>query len=412
MRSRTIKTASAILLAAVMLFMTACYGAGRKPDNTADPHVTEVPDVEYTMKRIIRYWPEDASYEDCDYACIADVPEFSKTFTYGYAMNAAVDGYLDKLAERIEKSYMPSSISKPPYTEVIAHVEHVGGVTNIVFNERHCYEAQPYSETYVIMLDERGNELTLCDVLLSYHAEELAARRISEMLAEDERYENADENKVRSVIDIRHGARATEAGCTVFVHEGLLAPYEEGELAFEMRFRDLLPDFAGEGKAVSEEEYRKLTEFFSYFSNAIIVRGGGVENGVLSAYTATGFMAEASDSFGLVPKAGRVSVPEAEFESYYRRCFGTEFPGIDAEACDIRHENGFYTVPIAKRDLEYHVDMLSAERSGEELVITGDMVYGSFGFAYSETVRHVTVRLTESADSPFGFILTGFEMKL
>lgn len=412
MKKRAFKTASVILLIAVMLFVTACSGAGKKPAETADPHVTEVPDVEYTMKRIIRYWPEDAGYEDCDYACIADVPEFSKTFTAGYAMNAAVDGYLEKLAERIEKSYMPSSIAEPPYTEVVAHVEYVANVTNIVFNERHCYEAQPYSETYVIMLDERGNEISLCDVLLSYHAEELAARRISEMLTEDGRYESADAEKVRSVIDIRHGARATENGCTVFVHEGLLAPYEEGELAFEMRSRDLLPEFAGEGKAISEEEYRKLTEFFSYFSNAVILRGDSVQNGVLSAYTATGFMAEAAGAFGLVPKAGRISVPEAEFESYYRRCFGTEFPGIDTEARDIKHENGCYTIPIAKQTFEYHVDMLAAERSGEELVITGDMVYGSFGFAYTETVFHVTARFTESADSPFGSILTGFEMEL
>ncbi len=179
-----------------------------------------------------------------------------------------------------------------------------------------------------------------------------------------------------------------------------------------MLFRDLLPDFAGEGKAVSEEAYRKLTEFFSLVSNAVIVRSNDIENGVLSEYAATAFMADASKSFGIVPKAGRISVPEAEFESYFRRCFGTDFPGVDAEAKDIRHENGFYTVPIAKLPYEYHVDMLSAERSGSELTVMGDLVFGSFGFAFTSQVCHVTARLTESDESPFGFVLRDFKLSL
>ena len=58
-------------------------------------------------------------------------------------MNLAVEKYLDELSARIENEYLPASIAKPPYTEVACRVENTGSITNIIFTERHCYEAQP-----------------------------------------------------------------------------------------------------------------------------------------------------------------------------------------------------------------------------------------------------------------------------
>lgn len=399
-----------MLILLALLLLTACAPTNGKHGATPSPYVTEAPEVEYTMQHYVRYWPEDADYNTCDYACVSDVPEFSKAYTYGYAMNAAVDAYLDELAARIENEYIAHSVAEPPYTEVGCIVEHCGKYTNIIFSEHHCYEAQPYNETHVLMLDETGRELDLCDVLLDYHAEDRVIARILEMISADAHYPAADAEKVRASIDIRHGARVTENGCTVFVHEGLLAPYDDGELAFELLYKDLCPAFVG--SAIDETEFRSLTEFFGLVLNAVIVRGEEIQEGRLSPYAATAFMAQAAGRFGLVPKAGRIRIPAADFEAYYRKCFMNEFPGIDTDARGIKLEEGVYSVPAAKLEYSYHADMAEVTASGDSVTVKGDVVFGEFGYAYSDFVCHFTAELERSEGSPFGFILHSLDLGL
>ena len=232
----TAKRLAALLLAAGAALLCACTG-GTEPADT--PAETEAPEVEYAMTHVIRYWPEDADYDTCDYACVAEIPRFSKTFTGGYGMNKAVDAYIAGLEERIERSYMPASIAQPPTTEIACAVDTVDGITNVVFTEKHAYEAQPYYETYVLMLDARGNEVNLCDHFLNYHADRLIAERIAASIAGDERFLPADADRVQTFLDVNHGARTQKGGCTVYVHEGLLADHSFGEISFDLTFDEV-----------------------------------------------------------------------------------------------------------------------------------------------------------------------------
>lgn len=407
MRSRVF----AFLLIILLLLGAAPLGACSKtPGNDGATDVpTAEPKEDPTYTHLVCYWPENAGYENCDYALIFEKPVFSRERSSGYAFNQAVERYIKALSKRIEEEYMPSSVAKPPYTQVNCDVERVGNITNIVFTELHCYEAQPYTETHVLMLDERGEELSIGDVLLNYHAEELVSRRIAELIKGKSGYYEADAGKVLSALDLSSGVKATENGCVVYVHEGLLAPYEEGELAFSLTMEELLPDILGEG-GMSLESYRSLNEFLGMAAAAVAVRQNTVENGVMDAYPATLFMADAAKRMGIRPESGRIRVPEKDFEAYYFRCFGSEFPGVSRDAYDIRHEDGVYAVLNSNQKYSYNVDIRSLERSGAELRITGDIVFGSFGYAFSEPVCPVTILLEEAPDSPFGFILHSLDL--
>ena len=83
---------------AAMLFSCACAKA---PSDGAEPSVSPAPRVPYSATHYIRYWPEDADYESCDYSCVVELPEFDGTYTAAFAMNRAVQGYLDDLQSRI-----------------------------------------------------------------------------------------------------------------------------------------------------------------------------------------------------------------------------------------------------------------------------------------------------------------------
>ena len=397
----------AVLLAAPL---SGCRGNG-SPEETPAPEATDAP-AAYSVLHVIRYWPENADYASCDYALVAEMPEFPLTETAGYAMNKAVEAYFDSLAERIETEYMPSSVAKPPHTDVTVSVSKAGDITNVVFSETHDYEAQPYHETHTLMLDARGNEVSLCDWLLDYHAGEHAARAIAELTAGKEGFYEKTPEDIACLIDIRHGAEATENGCRIYVREGLLAPLDEGELGFELSFAELLPELLGENGVFTLDEYRGAVRLLRYVSNSVVIRQDPIENGELTPYTATEFMGQAVTELDVTNSAGRYPVPKAEFEALYRACFGAEFPGIDETAHSIRLEDGVYSVSAKQPEYSYNVDILSAERNGDTVELTGDMIYGEFGYAATEFAFHVAVTIEKSAESPFGWSLKNYRISL
>ena len=409
MKSASLKRTAAFALALICAAFSACVKPGGEPSPTAD--ATEEPPVPYEMKHIVRYWPEDADYDTCDYACIAELPEFTNTKTAGYAMNQQVDEYYDRLCGRIEAEYMQAAIARPPYTEVKCTVEFIGEIANVIFSENHCYEAQPETRTYVLMMDARGNELNLCDVIMNYHAERMAAERIAEKIKGDEGYYEADADMIAAALDINHGAKAAENGCVVYVPAGKLAPYEEGELAFELTNEELAPDLVKDG-TVSLEEYRALTEFLGFVSDGVVVRSQEIEDGTLTEYVASSFMGEFAQGLGIAPEAGRINVPEERFLSLFKECFGTEFPGIDTDAHDIKFEDGVYKVRYTQKPYRYNVDMLDAEREGDVLTVTGDLIFGEFGYAATQYVCHVSAKLIKNSASPYGFTLEEFKLSM
>ncbi|MBO4562860.1 MAG: hypothetical protein J5772_04530 [Clostridia bacterium] len=412
MKKRDSKKLKSILTraaaAAIAVLFAALCGCAHKPavpETTEEPHTTPIPSVPYTVTHLIRYWPEDADYSTCDYACTIEKPEFSKQYYSGFFINAEVEGYLLDIESRIENEYMPASIAKPPYTQVSCSVEYVNGFTNIIFTEEHCYEAQPYTETHVIIVDEEGHRVNLRDVFRVYRAEEIAAGAIARRIAGDSRYYEADDMKVLSAIDVKDGAAATETGCRIYIKAGVLAPFEEGELAFDLSFEDVCPDFVGEGRILTVEEYRNISDFLSIVAGATVIRGENIKNGRVPPYTATRFMAEMVRSFGIASEAGRYEVPKERFEDCFFDCFGAEFPGVDTDAHDIVIKDGAYSV-LAGRDIFVcNVDMLEAREENGAIEITGDIMDGSYGSASSMFMAHVAVRLERNEKSPFGFTL-------
>ncbi len=400
-----------ILVLAAALLLAGCSNSNPAGPTNA-PVVTEAPEVDYSIVKIACYWPEDAGPDDCDYSLYIEKPEFSQAFTAGYALNRAVDDYIDALTDRIESRYIPAAVASNPYTYVTCQVERIDSFTNIIFTENENYEVQPYSETFVLMLDERGNELNLCDVFMNYHAERLVAERIAQLIEGDSRFIEADTSEIIGALDIVHGAKITPEGAIVYIREGVLAPFEEGELSFDIPFEDICPEFVGADRVLSFSEYRALIDFLGLVCDSAIVRGDDIKDGVLTPYAATTFMALASGKMGIVPQAGRIAVPETDFEQYYLACFGTDFPGIDTEAHDIKQQNGNYSVLNKKPEYTYYVDMLSAEAEGDEVIINGDVTFGAFGYAFTTPVCHVSVTLVRNAESPFGFTLRSFDMNL
>lgn len=388
-----------------LALVCAAFCACAKP---AEPSVQPTEAPAYETMHYVRYWPEDADYDSCDYACVLELPVFSQELTAGYSINREIELYRAELFERIENDYMPSAITDPPYTEVQCEVVTSGEVTSIVFHEKHCHEAQPENSVYTLMLDGRGERINLCDLFLNYHAERMTAEAIAKRISGDRRYYQTDTDGILAFLDINHGAKATDTGCTVYIPEGKLAPYEEGVLEFDFTFDELAPDFVGDGKALTLEQYRRLTEFLAFAADGIVVRGDFIENGVLTAYAASSFMGELAQTLGIKPEAGRINIPEEQFLSLYRGCFGTEFPGIDTDAHDIKLEDGVYKVRSTKKSYRYNVDMLEAERNGSELVIAGELWYGSFGYAYTEFAYRVSIVLEENSASPYGFTLKEF----
>ncbi|MBR0136134.1 MAG: hypothetical protein IJM18_08025 [Clostridia bacterium] len=414
MKSKSIckRILACVLSAFALISAAALPGCRRAQPEQEAPLATEVPQVTYTMTHIIRYWPEDADYDSCDYACTVQIPEFSKDFTYGSAMNNAVDAYLEDLSSRIEKKYMPASVAKPPYTEVGCSVEYVGNITNVIFTEQHCYEAQPIVSTYVLMLNERGKQINLCDVFLNYHTQELIASCIAKAIEGDPRFFEADADKVFALLDITHGARSQEGGATVYIPEGLIAPLDDGEIAFDVRYEDICPEFVGEGKAISLDDYRRLTQFLSLVSNSVIVRSENIVSGELSQFAASAFMGELAQSLGIMPQAGRIVIREDRFLDIYRGCFGTEFPGVDKDGFDIETADGSLRVLYKQKEYRHNVDMLDARWDGDTLVVTGDMIFGEFGYAFSAFVCHVEIKLVRNDSAQFGFTLKDMTLSL
>ena len=399
----------ACLLAA--LFSCGCT-SGNVAAPTEAPLATEIPEVAYENITMIQYWPEDADYSTCDYACTVEKPVFSRAYTAGAAMNAAVENYIEELFTRIEEDYIPGSVAKPPYTQVSSAVQMLGRFTEIVFTEEHCWEAQPYQETYVLILDERGNECGINDIYRTYHAELYIAEALPEALKKLDIpcFEGLDAGLLLPYIDPVHGCVADGECCTVFIEEGAAAPYEFGELAVALPNAALLPAFVGD--AITEEEFYSLADMTDLVCSAAVVRGDNIEGGILTQYEATAFMGGAALDMGLVPEKGRLNIAEERFLACYRECFGNEFPGIDTDGFDIKKTEGGYSVSASQKLYEYHLDFISAEFEDGVLTVTADMYYGAYGSAYSVPVAHVVCRAARNGESPYGFTVNDFIMSL
>ena len=398
----------AAALALLYLAITFANHAKGEPLPSEAPAPTE--QAAYTVEHIIRYWPLDADYNSCDYACIMDKPVFAKTQTAGAAMNKAVEAYFEGLFERIENEYTPAAIADPPYTEVKCEVENYGEYTNVVFTEEHCYEAQPYKTTRTLILNARGTEVNANDVFRTYHGEERIAKAVLELMKKAGYCYEAELNDVLARLDIANACVVDDNGATVFLPEGVFAPYDYGELSFTVPAEQIMPDIVG--STLTREEYEAISRLTDAAASANIVRGSNVEDGVCTEYAATAFMGTAILRQGRASEKGRINLPAEEFDGYYRSCFGKDFPGIDTDGFDIRIEDGVYSISASQKTYEYHVDMLSAERTGDGLKIEGEVVFGGYGYPYSTPVCRVEIRLEKNAESPYGYELRDFIMSL
>lgn len=409
-----LQIASAVLCAAFILcaacFMCGCrrYNINPQADATQSPVSSPAPDVDYTFTHYIRYWPETAGYDDCEYAVTVQIPQFSNTFTAGYNMNAAVQGYVDGLYARVESTYMGLAVADPPYTEVSCEVVRAGDYTNVIFTESHCYEAQPTVETYVLILDEDGLEVNLDAVFSTYHAEALAASAIVKIMASgDIYYDGIDETAVLAALDIKNGCRVTETGCVIYLHEGIFAPYDYKELQFELPSITFCPAFITDSDTaeLTEVQYRLVEQYMGYLISACIIREDEFSDGTLTEYSASAFMGDAVLALGLTPSAGRVYIGEQDYLNIYQSCFGVGFPGIDTDGHSITLSDGLYSVSTVQQAYVYGLDMTSASFDAESgiLTISGDVMFGAPGYAYTTYVCHAVLELRPNSDSPFGF---------
>ena len=391
-----IKRFAAAAFAALLLLLASCAPASPAGNKDSAPAITPAPQVPFSTTHYIRYWPEDADYSTCDYSCVIELPEFDGGYTAAYSMNKAVKEYVDGLASRIETDYLPGAEGEK-HTEVTVGVEYIPGCTNVIFSEEHSFSEAPVKRTYVLMLDDRGAEINLCDLFLDYHTAERAAELAAERL-------RCGYGEALAAVDVNHGAKATLAGCTVY------AFINGAETPLDFTFDELSP--ASRFDAVSLKEFRAITELTWFVSDAAVVRQENIEDGVLSAFEASSFMGEFTRTLGICPSAGRLSIPQKDFEGYYRSIFGQDLPGIDADGHDIKLENGVYSVRDSAKPYEYHLDILGIEADGDILRVTGDMIFGRFGYAYTEYVCHVTVELLRSETSPYGFVLKKYVMSV
>lgn len=390
-----------ILLAAIML-LSACGDNPASPEPTGAPDGTSSPEEMFGMTHFIRYWPEGADYDSCDYCCVIELPEFSRTYSAGAYMNAAVQSYIEDLERRVEDSYMPRSVAEPPYTEVSCEVMRAGSFVNIVFTENHCYEAQPYTHTRVLLFDERGNEAALGDVIGSYHADTLLSALVFDCLTENAMaWDGLSLTDCMAAVDVVNGVEVSENAVTVYVDEGVLAPYEYGQLKLRFDLSELLNEELD--GILTLAEYLSLEPGISWLVAANMVRESNVLDGVMTEYAATAFMASYCINSGYPQEKGLVSVPEAEFEGLYRAMFGSDFPGIDASACAVELKDGCYLIDAGAKQFDFHLDITGAVSEGGVLTLAGDVVYGGFGSANTEYVCHASLVLRRSALSPFGY---------
>ena len=388
-----------MLLIAVLLY-TACTPM---PSSETLPTASPAPRVPYTSTHFIKYWPEDADYESCEYSCVVELPEFSRTYTAGYAMNVAVSEYLSGLEKRIDEDYIMNSTAENPHTDVSLSVEYLPGCTNIIFTEVHSYDDSPYTQTQVLMLDEYGRELSLADIFRDYHT----AERISRLIAGSV---GCDEVTALAASDIINGAKATLAGCTVYARAGVLSPKENGETVFEFSTAELSP--ASDFDAVDLKEYETISELLSMVCTSQAVRQENITEGELSPFAASAFMGEFILSRGYIPSAGRIEVKKAEFENLYRKIFGNDFPEIDTDGHDIKLQEGVYSIRDSSKAYEYHVDFHEVDAQANSITVRGDMIYGAYGYAFSSYVCKVYAVLERSSESPFGFKLIDFTMSV
>ena len=390
-----------ILLAAIMLF-SACGENNDSPEPTELPPATAAPEEEYRITHYIRYWPEDADYDSCDYCCIIELPEFSKTYSAGSNMNKAVQSYIEELQRRVEDTYMSRSVAEPPYTEVSCEIIHAGSFTNIIFNESHCYEAQPYTHTYVLLFDERGNEVNLGDVIKSYHADTMVSELIYNYLTENGMARNGlNLTDCMAAADVNNGVSITESAFTVYVDEGALAPYEYGQLKLCFSLSELLPqELMG---SFTLDEYLMSEAYISMLVTANMVRESNVADGIMTEYAATAFMGSYYINSDYEKEKGIISVPKAEFEELYRSIFNKDFPGIDTGACNIELRDDCYLIDASTKQYEFHLDITDAVSENGMLILAGDVIYGSFGYANTEYVCHASLVMRPSEASPFGY---------
>lgn len=403
-----------ILLAAALA--AAAVSCRRRSDSPVptDVPATEAPEdeafISYTSERRAGFWPEGADAEDFDYACFAAVPVFDDSDTAGAAMNKAVEAYLADLGSRIENQYMPSATAEEPISEVAFEVSFANGFANCVFSEKHGLSDEPVTETHTVVLDRRGNEADLRDVFCDYHADAAAAKAIFGIISEHgEGLYDADEVRILGAIDTAHRIIATKEGCAVFFPAGTLAPAENGELAFELTFADMLGDKIGESGFGSFAAYRSALELLRFAANSVVLRGETIENGMLSPYAAGQFMTQLASKLGVQSTAGRREFSSAEFDRLYRACFGEAFPGADGES-SVRIEGDSVSVSVLGPKTVCNVDVISVARSGNELAVTGDLMSGAFGDRNSEYSCHAEILLVENSESPFGFTLRDLKL--
>ena len=109
---------------------------------------------------------------------------------------------------------------------------------------------------------------------------------------------------------------------------------------------------------------------------------------------------------------GRIRRNCRMYTETFRACFGTDFPGIDVEAHDIKHIGDGYYVLNSRRGWVYNVDMLEAYAEGDEIVIKGDRMSNEFGSPISTFEGHAVIRLVRNPESPYGFTVKYYAVSL
>lgn len=386
-----------LLAAAVTASLISCRKKQPEPEPTPAP--TEDANAEFighTAAGRVRYWPDGADEDTAEYALFVDYPVFDKTNSAASAINAAMDDYILSLADRVEKDHVPTADGKS-YSKATFEVGFARGYLNVIFHVKHGEIA----ETDALMFDRRGDKMTVFDIFLSYNANIMAANAICLKMEDDPLLPSPDPNVILGEVDREYRVSATDTGCTVWFPPDSV---EQGEHAFELSFEDVLGSLVSpEGAFAGFDEYASAQELIRMALLSVIIHAETVENGVLSPYAAGVFMTQAAA--GVPSTAGRRIMPKDEFESLYRSCFGEDYPGCDPDSDSVRMEDGVYSISVSAPSFVYNVEPNSVVSDGDTVVITGDLMTGTFGERWSEFVCPVTVTLQRNAESPYGFVL-------
>ena len=62
-----------------------------------------------------------------------------------------------------------------------------------------------------------------------------------------------------------------------------------------------------------------------------------------------------------------------------------------------------YLIDASTKQYEFHLDITDAVSENGMLILTGDVIYGSFGYANTEYVCHASLVMRPSEASPFGY---------